>query len=69
MTNLSSANAIQDLPKGADEQWRTKAKQHVGWVKQKVAKEKGFLKTFLSQLEAVAPKEFQEVTNEETDNM
>jgi hypothetical protein len=37
-----------------------KAKQHLEWVKQQVSNEEAFLKTFVTQLEALAPEEFQE---------
>ena len=47
-----SANVMQDLPKGADQQWLTAAKQHTQWVRGHVSNEEEKLKELLTDLEA-----------------
>ncbi len=35
---------MQDLPKGIDRQWLTKAKEYIQWVKKHVSREEEVLK-------------------------
>ena len=63
-----STNVTQDLPKGADQKWRAKAKQNLEWLRKELSKEEEFLKTFMTLLDVRAPRNLQdEFSNEETD--
>jgi hypothetical protein len=66
-----SANATQDLPKGADQQWLLKAKEYAQWVEKKVSKEEEYVKDLLTELEAVIALKNSQLgegfSNEETD--
>jgi hypothetical protein len=51
---------MQDLPQGADQEWITKAKEYIQYVRGKVLEEEDFLKILLSEVEQVAADRFQE---------
>lgn len=61
---------MQDLPKGADQQWRMKAKTYIQWFQEKVSSNEERLKDLLTQLEEIASKVYQvDLSNGETDGI
>ncbi len=61
---------MQDLPKGINRQWLTKAKEYIQWVKKHVSREKEVLKQFSTRLEELSSENLQkEFSNGERDKI
>lgn len=59
-TWLVSANTIQDLPKGADQDWISRAKMYAEASQEQLSEEKAVLADFLTQLEVIGLREYGE---------
>jgi hypothetical protein len=62
---------MQDLPKGADQQWLINARDYIQWLQEKVSRKQEYLKGVLERIEAAASRnlEAQELLNGEVDTI